>query len=58
MAKRQSPLRQAIDELYRLEAGSGLATPKQLLETAEKYDLAVWALEGSCLEEAAMLAEE
>ena len=49
--QQQTPMRKAINELYEIQSGSGLATPEQLLATAEKYEVEVWALEGAYLDE-------
>jgi len=59
MARKQpTPMRKALDELYEIQSGSGLATPKQLLETAEKYEVEVWKLEGLYLDAAETLMRE
>lgn len=56
--KQQTPIRKALDELYEIQSGSGLATPEQLLATAEKFEIEVWALEGFYLDEVAATADE
>ena len=45
-----SPMQAAIRELFEVQNGSGQATPAQLLEVAEKYDVEVWSLEGLYLD--------
>ncbi len=47
----QRLIRLAIDELYEIESGSGLATPEQLLSVSIKYGIEVWKLEGLYLDE-------
>lgn len=42
----QTPMSQAIERLFEIEAGSGLATPEQLLEVANEFELEVHSVEG------------
>ena len=49
--KQQTPMRLAINELYAIQSGSGLASPEEILATAKKYEVEVWTLEYSYLDE-------
>lgn len=56
--QKQTPMQKAIAELFEIQNGSGMATPEQLLATAEKYEVEVWSLEGLYLDAVDASADE
>lgn len=57
MAKRkQTPIQQAIAKLF--EIANCSATPEQMLEVANEFEVEVWALEGLYLDAVDKLANE
>lgn len=58
-AAKQTPMQQAVAELFRVEPnGSGSATAEQIAEAAERFDLEPHAVEGFYLEAVDRLADE
>jgi hypothetical protein len=48
MKRKAAPMQQAVAHLF--EIGTTVATPQQILETANKFDVEVWRLEGFYLD--------